>query len=169
MRKGPSAEAERDASQHAVGGIARVFFPLLNYSSFQAFFHFCVSTSALNTTRRTKRNDVKAGNNYKREGKEEPRATERGGTFCSIFVVENAPGTFFIFVSRPVHSTRPDQQSEAMSRQEITIKEKANKNQELRNVGAPSALFLLWKTPRVLFSFLCLDQCTQHDQTNKAK
>ena len=36
-----------------------------------------------------------------------------------------------------------------MSRQEITIKEKANKNQELRNVGAPSSLFLLWKTPRV--------------------
>ena len=42
-RKGLAAKAERDASQHAVGGIAPVFF----------FFHFCVSTSGLNTARPT--------------------------------------------------------------------------------------------------------------------
>ena len=41
-------------------------------------------------------------------------------------------------MSRPVNSTRPDQQSETMSRQETTTKEKANKKQELRNVGATS-------------------------------
>ena len=56
VRKRPAAKAERDASQHAVGGIARVpFFPFQIYSSIQAFFfYFCVSTSGgPNTTRPT--------------------------------------------------------------------------------------------------------------------
>ena len=66
VRKGPAAEAERDASQHAVGGIAWVFFSLHIYSPIQV--------------------------------------------------------VFFTFVSRPVDSTRPDQQSETMSRQETTTK-----------------------------------------------
>ena len=53
VRKGPAAETERDASQHAMGGIARVFFFLsyLYINSF--FFNFCVSTSRLKTTRLT--------------------------------------------------------------------------------------------------------------------
>ena len=45
---------------------------------------------------------------------------------------------YITFVSRPVDLARPDQQSETMSRQETTTKEKANKKQELRNVGATS-------------------------------
>ena len=52
--KGPAAEADRDASQHAVGGIAGVFFfssYLFINSSF--CFYCCVSTSGLNTTRPT--------------------------------------------------------------------------------------------------------------------
>ena len=78
MRKGPAAEVERGVSQHAVGGIARVFFFLfifiLQFKLF--FFNFSVSTSELNTTR----------------------------------------PTFFFFLETPR--------------------------------GAPSALFLFWKTPR---------------------
>ena len=55
-------------------------FSLYMYSSIQVvIFYFSVSTSGLNTTRPTKRNDVEARNNYKREGKQEARATERGG------------------------------------------------------------------------------------------
>ena len=53
VRKGSAAEAERDASQHAVGGTARVFF----FSSYlfinSSFFFTCVSTSGPNTTRPT--------------------------------------------------------------------------------------------------------------------
>ena len=58
-----------------------IFFSLHVYSSIQIVKKKknCVSTSELNTTRPTKRNDVEAGNNYKREGKQEARATERGG------------------------------------------------------------------------------------------
>ena len=51
VRKGPAAEAERDASQHAVGGTARVYFSPHIYSSIQAsFFYFFVSTSGLKIT-----------------------------------------------------------------------------------------------------------------------
>ena len=44
MRKGPAAEAERDASQHAVGGIARVsFFLMFIHLAIQAsFFLLCL-------------------------------------------------------------------------------------------------------------------------------
>ena len=57
-----------------------IFFSLRMYSLTQVvFFYFCVSTSVLNTSRSTKQTDVEAGNNYKREGKQEARATESGG------------------------------------------------------------------------------------------
>ena len=48
MRKGPVAEAERDASQHAVGGIARISFFLFIFIQFKLLF-LLVSTSGLNT------------------------------------------------------------------------------------------------------------------------
>ena len=39
VRKGPAAEAERDASQHAVGGIAWIFFFLLIFThQFELFY-----------------------------------------------------------------------------------------------------------------------------------
>ena len=56
-RKGPAAEAERDASQHAVGGIARVYFLLFIFINQFIFFflHLCLDqcASGLNTTRPT--------------------------------------------------------------------------------------------------------------------
>ena len=79
VRKGPAAEVERGVSQHAVGGIARVFFFLFIFiHQFKLFFFFCVSTSELNTTRPTIFFFLE---------------TPRGGAFCSIFVLKNAPGT----------------------------------------------------------------------------
>ena len=115
VRKGPAAEAEKDASQHAVGGIARVSFFLFIFIhiQFKYFFYFCVSTSGLNTTRPTKRNDVEAGKNYKREGKQEARATERGGnkskdhektiskTRTNRKIPPNRKAQFFPFWERP--------------------------------------------------------------------
>ena len=56
VRKGLAAEAERDASQHAVGGIAQYFFLFIFIHLNSSFFikNFCVSTtSGLNTTRPT--------------------------------------------------------------------------------------------------------------------
>ena len=48
-KEGPTTEAERDASQHAVDGIAWVFFfSFIHQIKF--FFTFCVSTTGLNTT-----------------------------------------------------------------------------------------------------------------------
>ena len=76
VRKGPAAEAERGASQHAISGIARVFF----FVFFHQFELFCVSTSGLYTTRPTI--FFLSGN-------------APGGAFCPIFVLKNVPGAHF--------------------------------------------------------------------------
>ena len=55
VQKGPAPETERDASRHAVGGIAQVyiFFFVFIHQFKLLLFYFCVSTSRLNTTRPT--------------------------------------------------------------------------------------------------------------------
>ena len=74
MRKGTAAEAERDASQHAVGGIERVyFFRFIFIHQFKSFFfYFCISS-------RPKFLFISAN--------------APGGAFCPAFVLKNAPGT----------------------------------------------------------------------------
>ena len=72
MRKGPAAEAERDSSQHAVGGIAQVFFFLI----IQAFIFIFVSRP-VDLTRADQQKKLNAP----------------GGTFYLILVLKNAPGT----------------------------------------------------------------------------
>ena len=49
VRKGPAAEAERDASQHAVGGIARVFF-LSSYLFISSSFFFTYVSRPVDST-----------------------------------------------------------------------------------------------------------------------
>ena len=51
VQKGPAPETERDASRHAVGGIAQVsfFFFVFIHQFKLLLFYFCVSTSRLNT------------------------------------------------------------------------------------------------------------------------
>ena len=89
MRKRPAAEAERGASQHAVGGIARLFFSLHIYSSIEAFFlRLCLNQ----WTQHDQTNNFLF--------LETPQGL---GGFCPIFVLKNAPGALFrsYFMERP--------------------------------------------------------------------
>ena len=75
LRKGPAAEAERDASQHAVGGTARVsLFLFIFIHLFKLFFTFV--SRPVNSTR--------PGQHF---------LSAPGGASCPIFVLKNALGT----------------------------------------------------------------------------
>ena len=75
--KGPTTEAERDASQHAVDGIAWVFFFSFIY---QIKFFFLLFVSRPLDSTRPDQYFFLSGN-------------APGGAFCPIFVLKNAPGT----------------------------------------------------------------------------
>ena len=95
VRKGPAAEAERDASQHAVGGIARVFFFLFIFIHLKLFFFTFVSRPVDSTQ------------------PDQFFYLERlGGGLLPYFCVEKRPGVLFrkCFTERPggrlLHSLR---------------------------------------------------------------
>ena len=88
VRKGPAAETERDASQHAGGGIARgSFFPFIFLHQFIFFLLLCLHQS----TQNDQTNIFSLSGNA-------PEAA-----FCPIFVLKNALGALFwnCFIERP--------------------------------------------------------------------
>ena len=124
--KGPVAEAERDASQHAVGGIAQFFFfSLYLFINSTFFFTLCLDQwtqhDHINKTKR-----CRAGNNFKREGQTRSKSY----------------GTWGQRMKRPRKNNNrkiPPNTSPAKMHAVFFLETPR---------GAPSALFLFCKTPR---------------------